>query len=54
MVFALNRGDSERFSGFPGGLVVKNRPSNVGDQVQPLVQEDPTCHRATKPMSLKY
>ena len=54
MVFALNRRDSERFSDFPGGLVVKNWPANVGDQVQPLVQEDPTRHRAAKPMSFNY
>ena len=44
MVFALNRKDSERFRGFPGGLVVKNLPAHVGDKVQPLIQGDPTCH----------
>ena len=25
-----------------------------GTQVQPLVQEDPTCHRAAKPTSHNY
>ena len=28
------------FGGFPGGSVVKNPPSNAGDQVQSLGQED--------------
>ena len=27
--------------GFPGGSVVKNLPTNAGDQVQSLGQEDP-------------
>ena len=37
---------------FPGGAVVKNPPANAVDNaVQSLVQEDPTCHGATKPMS---
>ena len=40
--------------GFPGGAVVKNPPANAGDMVQALVQEDPTCHGATKPVSHNY
>ena len=42
---------------FPGIPVVKNPPANAGDMgswVQSLVQEDSTCHGATKPMCLKY
>ena len=32
----------------PGGPVVKNLPANLqGTQVQPLVQEDPTCRGET-------
>ena len=37
--------------GFPGGTVVENLPANAGDTVRALVWEDPTCHRATRPMS---
>ena len=33
---------------FPGGTVVKNPPANSGTRVRALVQEDPTCHGATK------
>ena len=40
--------------GFPGGFVVKNLPASAGDMVQTLIQEDPTCHGAAKPMSLNY
>ena len=29
------------FGGFPGGSVVKNLPTNAGDAVQSLGQEDP-------------
>ena len=36
--------------GFHSGPVVKNPPANAGTWVQSLVQEDPTCHKATKPM----
>ena len=39
---------------FPGGTVVKNLPANAGSQVRALVQEDPTCHRATKPVCHNY
>ena len=39
---------------FPGGAVAKNPPANAGDWVQSLVQEDPTCHGATKPASHNY
>ena len=35
---------------FPGGAVVKNPPANAGA----LVQEDPTCCRATKPVHHNY
>ena len=35
---------------FPGGPVVKNPPANPGNMVQSLVQEDSTCHKATKPV----
>ena len=34
---------------FPGGLVVKNPPTNAGARVQSLVREDPTCRGATEP-----
>ena len=39
---------------FPGGTVVKNPPANAGDMAQALVQEDPTCHEATKPVRHNY
>ena len=39
---------------FPDGAVAKNLPSNVETMVQSLVWEDPTCCRATKPMSHNY
>ena len=38
---------------FPGGAVVKNLPADAGTRVRSLVQEDPTCRGATKPMSLE-
>ena len=34
--------------------MVKNLPASAGDMVQTLIQEDPTCHGAAKPMSLNY
>ena len=37
---------------FPGGTVVKNPPANAG--VCSLVQEDPTCCGATKPVCHNY
>ena len=40
--------------GFSGGSVVKNPPANAGDTVRALVQEDPTCSRATKPVRHNY
>ena len=40
--------------GFPGGLTAKNPPANTGTQVRSLVQEDPICLRATKPMRHRY
>ena len=39
---------------FPGGAVVKNRLPTHGTQVRALVQEDPTCRGATKPMRHSY
>ena len=43
-----------KFLDFPGGTVVKNPPANAGDTVRALVQEDPTCCRATKPVCHNY
>ena len=40
--------------GFPSGAVVKNPPANAVDTGLSLVWEDPTCHRATKPMRHNY
>ena len=39
--------------GFPGGPVVKNPPINAGHTGLILVQEDPTCHKAAKPVHLE-
>ena len=42
---------------FPGGAVVKNLPAIAGDTGSspgPLVQEDPTCRGATKPVCHNY
>ena len=36
--------------GLPYGPGVKNPPANAGDTVGSLVEVDPTCHRATKPL----
>ena len=36
--------------GFPGGSGAKNLPANAEDIVRSLIWEDPTCHRATKPV----
>ena len=44
----------KHLEGFPGGTVVKNLPANAGDTGSALVREDPTCHRATKPVSHIY
>ena len=35
---------------FPAGLAVKTPPAMQGTWVRPLIQEDPTCHRAAKPV----
>ena len=43
-----------RHRDFPGGTVVKNPPANAGDTVRALVQEDPTCRGATKPVHHNY
>ena len=40
--------------GFPGGAVVKNPPASAGTRVRALVQEDPTCCRAAKPVRHNY
>ena len=39
---------------FPGGTVVKNPPANAGDMGSSLIQEDPTCCGATKPVHHNY
>ena len=39
---------------FPGGPEVKNPPANSGSQIQSLLQEDPTCHSAAKPVYHSY
>ena len=39
-------------SSLPGGTMVKNPAANVGDMGLILVQEDPTCLRATKPCAM--
>ena len=42
-------------SGFPGGAVAKNLPTNAGDTlVRALVREDPTHRGATKPVRPNY
>ena len=38
--------------GFPGGSVVKNPRAEM--QVPSLIQEDPSCPRATKPVRHNY
>ena len=40
--------------GLPTGSVVNIPPANVGDMVQPLIQEDPTFCGATKPVYHNY
>ena len=40
--------------GFSGGTVVKNLPAMQGTRVQALVQEDPTCCGAAKPVHHNY
>ena len=39
---------------FPGGSVIENLPANAGDRGSVLVQEDPTCCGATKPLWYNY
>ena len=51
---SIEKWNKDIFRGFPGGAVVKNPPANAGTQVQALVWEDPTCHRATKPVCHNY
>ena len=40
--------------GLPGGSLIKNQPTNAGEWVSSLVWEDPTGHRATKPVHHNY
>ena len=43
------------FGDFPGGTVDKNLPANAGDTgLIALVQEDSSCHRATKLKHYNY
>ena len=46
--------ENKKSSGFPGGSVVKNCLPMQGTRVRALVQEDPTCRGATKPMCHNY
>ena len=46
--------EKKYLEGSLGGSVVKNLPSNAGDTVQSLIQEDPTCCGATKPVCHNY
>ena len=39
---------------FPGGSVLRICLPAQGTQVQSLVQKDPACHRAVKPVRCKY
>ena len=50
----LKKEQNKNSRGFPGDAVVKNPPASAGSQVRALVQEDPTCCRATKPVSHNY
>ena len=43
-----------RASGFPGGLVIKNRLAMWGKPVRFLVWEDPTSRGATRPLGYNY
>ena len=40
--------------GFPGGAAVENLPANAGDTCLSPGWEDPTCRRATRPVSHNY
>ena len=46
-------GIEEKYS-FPGSSEVKNPPANAGDVGSVLIQEDPTCHGAAKPVCHNY
>ena len=39
---------------FPGGLVVEILFASAGDRGSILVQKDPTCYKATKPVHRNY
>ena len=40
------------YRAFPGGLVMKNPPTNAGDMGSIPCPEDPTCHGAHMPKLL--
>ena len=44
----------KQFQDFPGGAVLRICLPMQGTQVRALVQEDPTCHGATKPVRHNY
>ena len=44
------QGFKHHLEDFAGGPVVKNSLANAGDVSSIPVQEDPTCHGATKPV----
>ena len=44
----------EHKQGFPGGAVVENLPANAGDTGSSPGLGDPTCRRATRPVSHNY
>ena len=51
----LNHTSKNSLNGdIPPGPVDKNPPANAGAWVQFLVQEDSSCHRATKPKHHNY
>ena len=54
VVGLLNLSHKKPYRDFPGGAVVNNPPANAGSRVRALVQEDPTCCRATKPVHHNY
>ena len=43
-----------KMRGFRDGSVATNSPASAGEKVPFVVGEDPTCHRATKPMCHNY
>ena len=53
-MYSGQRREEKAPRGFPGGSVFKNPPANAEDMGSALVQEDPTCRGATKPMRHNY